>query len=92
MSSPWSQPDFRRLWAGRTIAAAGYHVTVLTMQLTASVTLGTSAFEMGLLVAAQSSPGDVGSQALRKHQGRPLRRTTSAYQRAESFGIRPWVA
>ncbi|MCA1569374.1 MAG: MFS transporter [Chloroflexi bacterium] len=56
MSSPWSQPDFRRLWAGRTIAAAGYHVTVLAMQLTAAVTLGASAFEMGLLVAAQSSP------------------------------------
>ena len=56
MTSIWSLPGFRRLWAGRTVAAVGYHVTVLALQLTAAVTLGASELEMGLLVAAQTAP------------------------------------
>ncbi|MDQ2690161.1 MAG: MFS transporter [Chloroflexota bacterium] len=56
MSGPWSDADFRKLWAGQTISAVGFHVTVLAMQLTAAVTLDATPFEMGLLVAAQSVP------------------------------------
>ena len=56
MSGLWAQRDFRRLWLGRTVAAAGFHVGVLALQLTAAVSLSASPFEMGLLVAAQSAP------------------------------------
>ena len=37
MNGPWASLDFRRLWIGRTVAAVGFHVTVLAMQLTAVV-------------------------------------------------------
>jgi len=56
LSGLWAQRDFRRLWLGRTVAAAGFHVGVLALQLTAAVSLSASPFEMGLLVAAQSAP------------------------------------
>lgn len=56
MNGPWDSLDFRKLWVGRTVAAVGFHVTVLAMQLTAAVTLEATPFEMGLLVAAQSAP------------------------------------
>lgn len=61
MSGLWAHRDFRRLWLGRTIAAAGFQVGVLALQLTAAVSLNATPFEMGLLVAANSAPALVWS-------------------------------
>lgn len=51
-----SQPDFRTLWTGYSVSAAGSEVTVLAVPLCAAVLLGASAFQMGLLTAAATLP------------------------------------
>jgi MFS family permease len=53
----WRGTQFGKLWAAATISAVGFHVTVLAVQLTAALLLGATPFEMGLLVAAESTPG-----------------------------------
>ena len=50
------QADFRKLWTGYSVSAAGSEVTVLAVPLCAAVLLGASAFQMGLLTAAATLP------------------------------------
>ncbi|UVS77916.1 enterobactin exporter EntS [Actinokineospora sp. UTMC 2448] len=45
--------DFRRLWAGDTIAQVGTHVGLVVLPLLAVGLLNASAFQMGLLTAAE---------------------------------------
>ena len=53
---PSRQADFRKLWAGHSVSAAGSEVTVLAVPLCAAVLLGASAFQMGVLTAAATLP------------------------------------
>jgi len=48
--------DFRRIWAAQTVALFGAQVTALALPLAAALTLGASAFHMGLLAAAGQAP------------------------------------
>ena len=52
----WRHADFRKLWAALTIDQFGVTITFLATQLTAVTFLGASAFQMGLLLAANSLP------------------------------------
>jgi hypothetical protein len=47
--------DFLLLWGGQTVSEMGTHVTVLALPLVAVVLLDASAFEVGLLTAAETS-------------------------------------
>ncbi len=47
---------FRRFWIGQTVSVFGDQVTLLAIPLTAVVTLGVGATEMGLLTAAGYAP------------------------------------
>jgi hypothetical protein len=49
-------PDFLKLWAGETVSLFGSQVTVLALPLTAILTLGASARELGVLNAARFAP------------------------------------
>ncbi|MFC9897727.1 MFS transporter [Nocardia sp. NPDC127579] len=49
-------PDFLKLWGAQTVSIFGNRVTELALPLTAIGLLGASAFEVGLLVAAQYVP------------------------------------
>ncbi|HEY8597629.1 MAG TPA: MFS transporter [Thermomicrobiales bacterium] len=52
----WRHPDFLKLWGGETAALFGLQVTNLALPLTAAVSLGASALEMGILGAMQTAP------------------------------------
>ena len=52
----WRHPDFLRLWAAQTTSQLGSHITLLALPLVAVLTLDASAFEVGLLAAAQWTP------------------------------------
>ncbi|MDQ6669418.1 MAG: MFS transporter [Chloroflexota bacterium] len=52
----WRNPEFRLLWLGETVSATGSAVSRLAIPLTASLQLGASPFQMGLLGASQSVP------------------------------------
>jgi MFS family permease len=54
--SLWRHGDFLKLWGGETISVFGTQVTVLALPLTAVLTLGASASELGLLNAARFAP------------------------------------
>src|SRR5687768_12079150 len=54
--SLWRHGDFLKLWGGETISVFGTQVTVLALPLTAVLTLGASATELGLLNAARFAP------------------------------------
>ena len=54
--SLWRHPAFRRFWTGQTLSFFGSEVTILALPLTAVVTLEASGVEMGLLVAAGTTP------------------------------------
>ena len=51
----WRHPEFLKLWAGQTVSLFGTQITALALPLTAVLTLGASAGQMGLLRAAQSA-------------------------------------
>ena len=51
-----SNPDFRRLWTGDAISQLGTQVSALAVPLVAVVTLHATAFEVGVLAAAQYLP------------------------------------
>ncbi|MEV6701813.1 MFS transporter [Streptomyces sp. NPDC051453] len=53
--SIWHRRDFLLLWGGQTVSEMGSQVTVLTMPLVAVVLLKASAFQVGLLSAAETS-------------------------------------
>ena len=52
----WRHGDFLRLWVGQTISQFGTQVTLLALPLTAALLLDASAFDMGLLRAAEMAP------------------------------------
>lgn len=49
-------PDFRWLWAGETVSAAGSAVSIVALPLTAILLLGAGPLEMGVLVALEQVP------------------------------------
>jgi MFS family permease len=51
--SLWRHRDFLLLWAGETVSQVGTMVSHLALPLLAATSLGASAWEMGLLVAAE---------------------------------------
>jgi hypothetical protein len=55
--SLWRETQFGKLLTAAVVAAGGFHVSVMAMQLTAAVVLEASALEMGILVAAEFVPG-----------------------------------
>ncbi|WBQ03896.1 MFS transporter [Kribbella sp. CA-293567] len=54
--SLWRDGAFVKLWTGTTLAAFGFHVSVLALQLTAALVLHAGAMEMGILAAVQFAP------------------------------------
>ncbi|MBA2453793.1 MAG: MFS transporter [Chloroflexia bacterium] len=52
----WLHPDFRKLWAGHTIAQVGQQITVLAVPLTAILLLDANAIQMGILAASLNLP------------------------------------
>lgn len=54
-SSIWSNREFLLLWGGQTVSEMGTHITVLALPLVAVVLLEASAFQVGLLAAAETS-------------------------------------
>jgi MFS family permease len=50
------QPEFLKLWAAQSISQIGDQITYLALPLVAILTLDASAFEMGLLTAAELVP------------------------------------
>lgn len=52
----WGHTDFLKLWAGQTVSVFGTQVTLLALSLAAVLTLNASAWEMGLLSAAERAP------------------------------------
>ena len=55
--SLWRETEFGKLLTAAVVAAGGFHVSVMAMQLTAAIVLDASAIEMGILVAAEFVPG-----------------------------------
>jgi predicted MFS family arabinose efflux permease len=51
----WRNRDFLLLWGGQTVSETGSQVTVLALPLVAVVLLSASAFQVGLLSAAETS-------------------------------------
>ncbi|MGW0950357.1 MFS transporter, partial [Streptomyces sp. NPDC002623] len=54
-SSIWHNREFLLLWGGQTVSEMGTHITVLALPLVAVVLLEASAFQVGLLAAAETS-------------------------------------
>jgi MFS family permease len=52
----WRQADFLKLWSGQTVSQFGSQVTQLALPLTAALTLGATASQMGILGAAEFAP------------------------------------
>lgn len=52
----WKNADFLRLWVGESVSFFGTQVTLLALPVTAVVTLGAGAQEMGILQASESLP------------------------------------
>ena len=50
------QPEFRKLWAAQSISQIGDQISYLALPLVAVLTLDASAFQMGLLTAAELMP------------------------------------
>jgi MFS family permease len=54
--SLWREPAFARLWAAHTVSAVGSQVSLVALPLVAILTLGASAWEVGVLRAAAGLP------------------------------------
>jgi MFS family permease len=52
----WRQPDFARVWAAQTVSSLGAQVSSVALPLVAILTLGATAWEMGVLRAAGGLP------------------------------------
>jgi hypothetical protein len=52
----WHNPNFRKLWVGRTVSAVGSQITFIALPLTAVLLLNASAAQMGILTAAVTLP------------------------------------
>src|SRR5690349_18729706 len=55
-ATPAWQGAFRRIWAALTVALFGAQISTLALPLIAAQSLGATAFQMGLLVAAGELP------------------------------------
>ena len=56
MPSLWTNPDFRRLWAGQTASQLGEHTSLVIIPLVAVLTLGVAADQLGVLRAVGQAP------------------------------------
>ena len=56
MDDDHSRSDFRKLWVGQAISTIGSGVTTSALPLTAVLTLGARAGDMGWLLALESAP------------------------------------
>jgi len=54
--SLWRNAQFMKLWTGQTVSQLGTQVTLLAMPLVAILVLHATAFEVGLLTAAEFAP------------------------------------
>ena len=52
----WHHPEFRKLWSGHVVSDLGGTIGSVALPLTAVVTLGADALQMGVLVALQQAP------------------------------------
>jgi MFS family permease len=52
----WRDPDFLTYWAASAISDVGSQITVLALPLIAAITLGATAWQMGVLGAAGTAP------------------------------------
>ena len=52
----WRHPEFLKLWTASAISDVGSQVSALALPLIAALTLGATAWQMGLLSAASSAP------------------------------------
>lgn len=72
----WQEPNFLRLWSGRTVSLLGSQVSLLALPLVAVTMLGATPFQMGLLTAAQSAPslliGPIAGAWIDRHRRRPV--------------------
>ncbi|HET7092894.1 MAG TPA: MFS transporter, partial [Thermomicrobiales bacterium] len=50
------EPDFARFWTAGAVSLAGSAVTMLALPLLATLTLDATAFQIGLLAAAETIP------------------------------------
>ena len=54
--SLWRHPEFVKLWAASAVSDVGSQVSALVLPLVAALTLEATAWQMGLLSAAESAP------------------------------------
>lgn len=91
-SGLWRHPNFLRLWAGQTISQIGSQISFLALPLVATLTLGASPFQMGILVAASSLPslliGLHAGALIDRHKRRPVL-IASDIGRAALLGLVP---
>jgi MFS family permease len=52
----WRQPDFLKFWLGQSAAQLGQQVALVAVPLLATLTLGATPGQMGLLLAAETVP------------------------------------
>jgi MFS family permease len=52
----WRNPEFLKLWLGRTVSSIGSQVSGLAIPLTAASVLSATPAQMGLLLAARTAP------------------------------------
>jgi MFS family permease len=52
----WRNADFRRLWVGQTLSDVGTNMVAVVFPLVAAANLGASAFEIGVISAAEFLP------------------------------------
>src|SRR5436190_1558691 len=64
--------DFAKLWTALSISLVGSEITMLALPLIAARTLGSTAFEMGVLAGVEQSPPDqpLGSRSRGSRRGR----------------------
>ena len=52
----WHHREFRKLWSGHVVSDLGGAIGSVALPLTAVVTLGADAMQMGVVVALQQAP------------------------------------
>jgi len=91
-SSLWHHADFMKLWAGQTISQIGSQISFLALPLVATMSLGASPLQMGVLTAASSLPslliGLHAGAVIDRHKRRPVL-IASDIGRAALLGLVP---
>jgi MFS family permease len=52
----WQEPDFRKLWSGRSLSLLGSEFSLLGLPLVAALELGASPLQMGIIAASNGVP------------------------------------